>query len=240
MLDAAPRGPLATRPKLGEEATRYLREALMSGVYPVGHRMAVDELARQLGVSTMPIREALVALASEGLLQVLPRRGFRVAGIGPQDVDDIFQIHAFIAGMLAERAARTIERSAIEELRQIQSQIEGLMRQKLALSDRASRVEELNFLFHRIVNHSTDSERLRWFLRATTRFVPRQWYEAIPGWLEATVDEHPAIIEALERHQAARARNLMSRHVSHAGRLVVSELTRRGTWKARVEGDSAE
>lgn len=211
----------------------------MTGTYPVGHRMAVDELARQLGVSTMPVREALVALASEGLLEVLPRRGFRVAGIGRQDVEDIFQLHSMVAGMLAERAAPTIEPATIEELREIQSRIEALPRQRMSHADRASRVEELNFIFHRKINHSTTSERLRWFLRATTRFVPRQFYEAIPGWLEATVEEHPAIIDALERHQAARARGLMSAHVAHAGNLVVSELTRKGFWNAPAAGNGS-
>lgn len=204
----------------------------MSGTYPVGHRMAVDELARELGVSTMPVREALVALASEGLLEVLPRRGFRVARIGRQDIVDVFQVHAFVAGMLAERAALTIEPHELEELRGVQSRINVVAKRAGPASKRASRIEELNFQFHRIVNHSTTSERLNWFLRATTRFVPRHFYEAIPGWMDATLEEHPAIIEALERHQTARARSLMSEHVANAGMLVVKELEREGLWAA--------
>jgi DNA-binding GntR family transcriptional regulator len=204
----------------------------MSGTYPVGHRMAVDELARQLGVSTMPVREALVALASEGLLEVLPRRGFRVARIGRQDFEDIFQVHSVVAGMLAERAATSIDGAGIQELRELQARIEALPRQRISHPERASRVEELNFEFHRTVNRSTESERLRWFLRATTRFVPRQFYEAIPGWMDVTVTEHPAIIDALERREGPRVRELMSAHVAHAGNLVVSELTRKGFWDA--------
>ena len=71
------------RPKLGREVTRILRDAIMSGKFSPGQRMMVDELARQLGVSTMPIREALVTLAGEGLVDELARRGFQVTTCSP-------------------------------------------------------------------------------------------------------------------------------------------------------------
>src|ERR1700722_6638063 len=93
-----------TRPKLAEEVTRYLRDALMVGEFAPGERMAVYTLAKRLGVSTMPVREALVALASEGLLEAIPRRGFRVVKISTRGVEHIFAVHAFVAGLLATEA----------------------------------------------------------------------------------------------------------------------------------------
>ena len=92
-FDETDRRPLAHlgRKKLGEETTRYLRDALLSGQYATGDRMAVHQLAESLGVSTMPVREALVTLANEGLLEVIPRRGFRVATMGLRDIEDAFK-----------------------------------------------------------------------------------------------------------------------------------------------------
>ena len=223
-------GALPQRPKLGEEATRYLRDGVVSGTYRPGQRMAVAELARQLGVSAMPIREALVTLANEGLLEVLPRRGFRVARIRRQDVEDMFRVHAFVAGLLAEQAALVIRDETIAELRSIQSDVERLAHQRLRLADRSAQVEQLNFQFHRTVNRVPDADRLRWFLRAATRYVPRHFYEAIPGWIDTTVGDHPGIIEALSRHDAARARGLVSDHVAKAGDLVIGHLASRGIW----------
>jgi DNA-binding GntR family transcriptional regulator len=221
---------LPPRRKLGEEATRRLRDTIMSGTYPAGYRMGIDELARDLGVSTMPVREALIALANEGLLEVLPRRGFRVAAISRQDVEDVFRVHALVAGELAERAARAIDAETIARLKEVQEDIESISQSRMAASVRSTRIEQANYTFHRMINHSSDSERLRWFLRAATRFVPRQFYEAIPGWMETTVHDHPQIIAALEQRKAGQSRRLMTEHVSLAGELVVSELERTGFW----------
>ena len=152
----------------------------MSGTYPAGYRMGIDELARDLGVSTMPVREALVALANEGLLEVLPRRGFRVAAISRQDVEDVFRVHALVAGELAERAARAIDAETIARLKEVQEDIESISQSRMAASVRSTRIEQANYTFHRMINHASDSERLRWFLRAATRFVPRQFYVGNP------------------------------------------------------------
>ncbi|HYM97475.1 MAG TPA: GntR family transcriptional regulator [Candidatus Sulfotelmatobacter sp.] len=218
--------PLAglARKKLGQETTRYLRDALLSGQYETGERMAVHHLAESLGVSTMPVREALVTLANEGLLEVIPRRGFRVARMGLRDVEDAFRVHAFVAGLLIEEAAPIITASTVAELRGIQEAI--LLSFGLVLDEHqlAHRVEELNFRFHRTINHVPDAIRLRWFLRAAARYVPRRFYETIPGWKEATRDRHGAIIDALEARDAGEARRLMEQHVIEAGALVREHL----------------
>lgn len=215
---------ISPRPKLGDEATRLLRDAVISGDYPAGTRMAVDELAQQFQVSTMPIREALVALANEGLLVALPRRGFRVAPLGAHDFEDVFLIHSLAAGVLAGRAAEVADDALIDRLDEVQREIVAASRLKRPFAERAFAIEQLNYQFHRLIHRASDSERLRWFLRASTRFVPRKFYEQIPGWVDATVNEHPAIIAALRAHDSLAAKQLMTAHVIEAGRLVVSQM----------------
>ena len=225
-FDETDQRPLAHlgRKKLGEETTRYLRDALLSGQYATGERMAVHQLAESLGVSTMPVREALVTLANEGLLEVIPRRGFRVATMGLRDVEDAFRVHAHVAGLLIEEAAPIITAATIAELRRIQGAILESFDEPRDERQLAQRVEELNFKFHRTINHVPDAKRLRWFLRAATRYVPRRFYETIPGWNEATRDRHGAIIDALDARDASEARRLMELHVIEAGRLVREHL----------------
>jgi len=221
-------GPGQSR-KLGEQVTRYLRDALVSGVFRGGSRLRIDELSTQLGVSTMPVREALITLANEGLLEMLPRRGFRVAPMRQNDIRDSFKVHAFVAGLLAEEAARVIGGETIRELREIDASTAAIVRRSTKIRERSAAVEQLNFVFHRRINWIPDAGRLRWFLRAASRYVPRHFYEDIPGWIDATVSDHPRIIDALEQHDGAQARALMEEHVHRAGELVLANLARQAS-----------
>jgi len=214
--------PLEVRPKLGEEATKLIRTALLRGRYAPGERLRVDELARQLGSSTMPVREALLALSIEGLVDVLPRRGFRARPVRRLDFEDVFRVHAFVAGELASRAADDITLATLDLMTSTQQEIDRLASRPTRTRHLAIELEERNFLFHRLLNKSSDSGRLQWFLRATTRFIPRQYYETIPGWIERTVRDHPPIIAALREGDGIRARELMVEHVTRAGEDVIA------------------
>lgn len=214
----------APRDNLGAEVARYLRDSLMSGRYAPGERLRVEDLASEMGVSTMPIREALLTLANEGLLVGKPRRGFRVAELQLQDAEDVYSVHAYLAGRLAERAATKVTDETISELRELQEQLE----QAAADSAPTAVVEQLNYEFHRRINRCSESPRLEWFLRAAARYIPRHFYEDIPEWTQTSVADHPAIINALERHDGAKARKLMEQHVEKAGVLVSRALKARG------------
>ena len=199
----------------------------MVGTFKAGERIPVDDLARELGVSSMPVREALVALASEGLLHVLPRRGFRVAVINERDVADVYRVHGFIAGLLIEDATNRITVATVQSLRSIELETEELGRLNLTLEEYSAKVESLNFLFHRTINHAAEASRLRWFLRVATRYLPHQVY-TIPGWTDITLSDHPGIIRAMEAGNATLARQLMEAHITRGRDLLVANLSKRG------------
>ena len=219
--------PLPLRQALGVEVTRYLRDALVSGAYRDGARLRIETLAEELGVSAMPVREALMTLANEGLIQMLPRRGFRVAVQRQNEIRDSFRINAFVAGLLAEEAARVITPDTANVLRQVQAEFEEVAAKKRGAPARSARLEQLNYAFHRTINWLPDSPRLRWFLRAATRFVPSHFYVLIPGWVETSLRDHPLLIQALERGDGAEARRRMEEHVRRAGELVLANLVER-------------
>ena len=208
----------------------------MSGAYLSGQKLVVDDLAETLGVSTMPVREALVTLAHEGVLEVLPRRGFRVTEITKQDVEDIFLVHAFVAGVLAERAASIMDDATLERLRHIVRKVDHLAPDMESEQTR-SRIEFLNYSFHRTYNNIVKAPRLHWFWDSASQYVPRHLYATIPAWTHMTVDDHPKIVEALERRDARASRAVAEEHVRHAGRMVVENLEGHGFWDAKA-GDS--
>jgi DNA-binding GntR family transcriptional regulator len=198
--------------------------------------LAIQDLARDLGVSTMPVREALITLANEGLVDTLPRRGFRVGIIRDRDISHTFLVHGFVSGLLAEEAARSITAADLETLRALNDDFDTVSKQKSRGIQRSSRLEEINFEFHRTINWSSDSPRLRWFLRAGSNQIPRlprHSYPDIHGWIEAAQKDHPAIIAALERHDGAAARKLAEHHVRQAGDLILLDLAARRDPKAR-------
>jgi DNA-binding GntR family transcriptional regulator len=212
---------------LGKEAADWLRDAIAGGHFKAGDRLGVKDLADLLGVSTMPVREALLALEQDGFVERLPRRGFRVATVQPQDVSDIFMLHAFVAGVLAERAAQSMDAEGLMLLRQLQAKTVSLARKKLRAEDKAMRIEQLNHEFHRTINRSVQAHRLRWFLRVAGRYVPAVYYRSIPGWIETTLRDHPRIILAIERRDSSAAKKRMEEHVLRGGRLVVEMFDRR-------------
>jgi DNA-binding GntR family transcriptional regulator len=220
------------RRSLGGEIASVLRGAIVTGRLRPGNRLGHDDLARQLGVSAMPVREALLVLTGEGIVESIPRRGFRVIQITRRDFSDIFNVHAFVAGELAAAAALVFTEEHALALRTLQSQIDAVAASVSGPTDAtvAGRIADLNFRFHQTINRIPDAERLRWFLRAATRYVPDKFYEDVPGWVEMTVSEHVPLIDCLARRDPAAARSLAAGHVSRAGDLVISHLEQTGYW----------
>jgi DNA-binding GntR family transcriptional regulator len=130
--DGGPSFSQFARRNLGEEVTRYMRNALLSGRYRAGAKMAVNPLAQTFKTSSMPVREALLTLAGEELLEANPRRGVQVARTSVRDVQDVFVVHAFVAGLLAEEATLLFDDCLVERLVTLQNQIEMTFARNLA------------------------------------------------------------------------------------------------------------
>ncbi len=83
-----------------------LRRLVVTGELPPGSRIVEDRLAERLGVSRNPVREALQALAAEGFVEILPRRGAVVAQITPEQAEDLFDVRTALEPLAARLAAR--------------------------------------------------------------------------------------------------------------------------------------
>ena len=98
--------PFAERRSLADAAYDTLRERILDNAYPPGHRALEAELAAELGISRTPLREALVRLEREGLVEVIPRHGMRVLPISPTDMREVYEILSALESMAAELVAR--------------------------------------------------------------------------------------------------------------------------------------
>ena len=217
-----------SRERLGVEVSAVLRDLIMSGHFVPGQHLRINDIAKQLEVSTTPVREALLVLEKEGFIESESHRGFRVTTLNSADVADLFELHALIAGMLIERAAVRLELAQVKELELLDRQIRDAVR-----SGQGDEVEEQNFQFHRLINRSAGSVTLRRFLKETTRYVPRRYYQQIPGWLSSSAQDHAPILDALRSKDSTAARVVMEAHIRRAGSLLIEHLRSRGLWDSR-------
>jgi len=97
---------LTTRESLVEQAYSVLRHRILDNVYAPGHQALERPLAEELGISRTPVREALIRLANEGLVEVIPRHGMRVLPVSPVDMVEIYYVLAALEAAAGELIAK--------------------------------------------------------------------------------------------------------------------------------------
>lgn len=207
------------RLQLSEEAAKFIRESIMSGHLRGGEYIRIAQTAEELGLSATPVREALHLLRAEGFVDLDPNKGFRVVPVTSSDVADIFELHGYVAAKLAARAATRLTDETLQTLMRLQE----LLGEASSAGD-WDEVEKLNNQIHRVINAAADSPKLFSFIRMFNHYVPRRFYGSIPGWPEASLQDHAAILEALKRRDAGAAAKAMRLHMAHAGELLGANL----------------
>lgn len=210
------------RRQLSDEAAAHVRGLIMSGELRPGATVRPESIGEALGISSTPAREALQALRVEGFLDLLPRRGFQVAPLSGQDIRDLFQVQALIAGELAARAAANCSAADLAELEALHHELVAAARR----NDHGM-LEEKNHAFHRHINRMASSRKIIWALSLMARYVPRQFYSAIPGWPQATVDDHDELVSGIRAGDVEKTRAAMTAHIIHAGELLAANFDER-------------
>ena len=131
---------LRRRPQLSEDVANHVRNLIMSGSVRPGEFVRLDETAADLGVSVTPVREALVALRGEGMVELVPHRGYLVSPLSRQDIEDIFWLQGQIAVKLALRAMDSITADQLAELTELNADLRAGGRRFGCSCDRAVRI----------------------------------------------------------------------------------------------------
>ncbi|GAA1532771.1 GntR family transcriptional regulator [Dactylosporangium maewongense] len=215
------------RPQLSETVASLLRDRIMSGQLRPGSRIRLEQVAEETGLSITPVREALLMLRAEDMVELQPRRGHVVAPLSRQDIIDVFGLQGHIAGELVARVATVITPAQLDELRAVHQRLA-----KAAQARQASKVEQLEFEFHRGINRLADARKLSWLLRAATRYTPTRFYAADAAWRAAMVTDHETLLAALAANDADAARPVMARHFTDGAERLVKHLDDLGLWTA--------
>ncbi|MGA9873668.1 MAG: GntR family transcriptional regulator [Rhodococcus sp. (in: high G+C Gram-positive bacteria)] len=195
---------LRRRPQLSEDVANHVRHIVMSGEVRPGDFIRLDETAAELGVSVTPVREALLTLRGEGMVELVPHRGYVVSPLTAEDIVDIFWLQGQIAVELVRRAAPKITESVLAELESFNASLAAAVEK-----GQAEEVEASEFEFHRVLNRLTGANKLAWFLNNATRYTPTRLYAADPEWGRAAVLNHEQLIDALRSGDVDSATTLM-------------------------------
>lgn len=199
-----------------------IKERILNNEYEPGFQALEPEIAEELGMSRTPVREALIRLSNEGLVEVIPRRGFRVVPLSPADMKEIYQVLTALESMAAEVLAR--RKPTLEELEPMEQAVE-------ALND-ALRNDDLDAWavadeqFHRSLLELCGNQRLA-SMAATVydqayrarqislRLRPKPW---------KSNEEHKAVLEAVKQGDWILARKIHGEHRRNASRVLTEVL----------------
>jgi DNA-binding GntR family transcriptional regulator len=225
-VDEADEGPWTMQPAVGrlgdtvrDRVARELRDRILTGSYQRGARLDLDAVAGELGTSRTPVREACLALQTEGLLRMAPRSGVTVQGIDPTEVLDNFRLMARLSGFAAELAA---ERMTTDELAEVEAARDAIR----SASGEGGAIAELNWRFHRDINRACRSRRLISLIAQAGRTIPRTFLEVFPEHVPCALEEHDELVASLRSRDGDRARQVTERHYAVPAELVSRHLGR--------------
>jgi DNA-binding GntR family transcriptional regulator len=202
---------LKDHPSLSQRVAEELRRSILTNRRRPGERLVEDRLSEELGVSRVPIREALRTLAGEGLVDMQPRRGASVAEVSPEVARDLVEVRATLEGLNARLAARHHDGTIIASLQRV---LEAGNR--AAKSKNVDDLVRLNGEFHDGLAEAGRNTIL-WDIMRVLRertslvFAANTARRARQDW-----DEHSKILEAVIDGDEDLAAMLATRHVHRA------------------------
>jgi DNA-binding GntR family transcriptional regulator len=196
-------------------ATDILRQAILDGYFGPGERLDQDAIAEELGVSRTPLREAIRALESEGLLDSRPHHGVFVARISKRDIRDIFALRALLEAEVVRQAAPSIPDAVLDRL-------ETALKEAQKAYDGGNHVAqfEADRYFHETLREFAENRLLKEVLDGVNNRISavRRFAQTKPGpHVDQFAEEHMAILQAIKRRDPERAAALIRRHLEESG-----------------------
>ncbi len=191
-----------------------LEALIFTGEFADGMRLDEIKLAARFGVSRTPIREAFQRLMNSGLVEQIPRRGVFVRHPGPMELMEMFEVMAELEASCARLAARRISDQALDQLKEANTKC----RAALEGADTALYYAE-NEVFHFLIYQECGNRYLeRETLRLHKRLQPyRKRQLQVRGRMAQSMEEHGAIVTALEAGDGDRAADIIRAHITVQG-----------------------
>jgi DNA-binding GntR family transcriptional regulator len=199
--------------------SEYVRRLVYDGSLTAGQRVPQEEIATQLSVSRLPVREALISLENEGLVASEPHRGVFVLPISRDDIRDHYEIYGMIQGLAASRAIDVLTEDDLQVLSDLHA--------RMSAAPGHDTTVELNWQFHALITRRGASRKIKTMLRQMAHKIPREIYELQTASPEAN-EGHAQIRRALREGDRAGVERAIREHMRLEGAYVIDLLDRRG------------
>lgn len=211
--------PLAQRPLYLDVADR-VRELIYREELRPGDWIDETGLCEQLGISRTPLREALKVLHAENLVELVARKGCRVKQLDDDDLLELFPVMASLEGLCANLATQKLKAADLKRLERIHSQLETF-----AEKQDVDQYYLANREFHRAIQ---DLAQNRWLTRISDELrnvlgLARHRQLTMEGRLQASLEEHREIMQALRQRDAEAAAAAMHNHLCRQERVLRDE-----------------
>jgi len=208
----------------GELVAVHIRALIFNGRLRQGDRVRQDEIAEELGVSRIPVREAIIALDREGWVTITPHRGAFVHGLDEDSVRDHYELLGLVYGLAARRATERATPELGARLVEAQHEFEA--------AESPAALHDANDEFLRTLLGMAQAPRLGAVLRGMSTVVPGNFFELVPGAVEVQQQGTAAIAAAIGSGDPDAAAEASLHLLRHQGDLVIKLLASRGMFAA--------
>jgi DNA-binding GntR family transcriptional regulator len=185
------------RTSSGEQIASHIRWLIFDGSLRPGMRVPQDAIARNLGVSRIPVREALIVLEREGWVTIEMHRGAFINALDEQSVHDHYELFGLLYGFAARRALARATPGLADRLAAIQSEF--------AAATAPDDLKRLSIAFNGAVVEAAASPRINVPLRAMSALVPGSFFASVPGAIDVEKRGLAAIVQAMQKGDGEKA-----------------------------------
>jgi DNA-binding GntR family transcriptional regulator len=211
--------------RLDVEAT--LRARLISGLMQPADKLSTRKLAQELGVSAMPVRDALARLAAEGALEIQKKKKAIIPAMTRGRFEEIQLARELLEPEAAVRSLGQLTRTTINRMKRFDADIEAAMREK-----NVDRYMQANAGFHfALYRACAQPVILRLIETLWLQTGPYQGYVLAQWGVHHLKDQHERALEAIEKREAKSLKNAIRQDIRDGMRLISEQLKNEGVWK---------
>jgi DNA-binding GntR family transcriptional regulator len=221
------RGPKLVRTPSGQYIASHIRRLIFEGELRAGMRVPQDAIASDLGVSRIPVREALIVLEREGWVTNEMHRGAFISALDEQAVHDHYELYGLIYGFAADRALSRGAADLPQRLAEIHT--------RFARAGTAEEFFDISLEFHGAIFKAAASPRINVAVRAMSALVPGNFFELVPNAVAVEKRGLAAIVRAMKQGDGERASAEYVKMMRQVGNRVAQLFDERGLFTPPAE-----
>lgn len=200
-----------SRSSVHQQVYEEIRESILSSVFEPGQQLVIEDLASSLAVGSAPVREALLRLETEDLVDFNQYRGYTVSSFSLEDLKEIYFLRVLLEGVAADLAAHNLTEEELKKLKEICDQMEEFLE-----GQKFEEMPGLNVSLHEAIYSAAKSPRLYKLIVHLWNSYPKSSISVLTLRAPVMVSEHRAIFEALKSRDPGKSEKMVRDHIKGA------------------------